>query len=378
MIEKKTILLITNFREDNQQSMLRFRDLLNSYIPNWKIQLKEVFPNPKFQRLFKHPTFKKWGAYLDKYFLFPKVLCKILHNKNNNFGLIHIIDHSNSVYLPKISDFPVPKLITCHDLIAIKTARGDFPQAPITSFTGKRLQKWIKKSLPLADCFACDSSQTKMDLNQIIPSSIERSEVIHLGVENQKKDFKNKNIILPFDPINTSYLLHVGSAAWYKNRGSVINAFINLCKLSSVPTHELVLVGPNILGSEVNPKTLKWLRKNKRKVTTINHATEQQLHFLYKNANMFLFPSFIEGFGWPPLEAYSNGCPVITTRTGAIADILGESALYIDPNNQEQLNQALIESLKIKNNKAFHQSIPTSEECALNYAELYDKLIPNS
>ena len=375
---KKSILLITNFREDNQQSMLRFSNLLSSYIPKSKIQFKEVFPVPKFQSLFNRPTLKKWGGYLDKYFLFPKRLCKLLQHKKNNFDLVHIIDHSNSVYLPKISECPVLKLITCHDLIAIRTAKGDFPEAPVTSFTGKRLQKWIKNSLPIADFFACDSSQTKLDLNQIIPTSTGRSEVIHLGVENQKQIFNNKNITLAFDPITTFYLLHVGSAAWYKNRGAVIQAFKNFGEQTSAPRTKLVLVGPNIQDAEVSPETLKWLKENKNKVTTINHASEQELHYLYKNANVFIFPSLVEGFGWPPLEASSHGCPVITTRTGAISDILGDSAVYVDPNNQEQLNHALIDSLKIKKNKPFHPSIPSPEECAFNYAELYEKLIQNS
>jgi glycosyltransferase involved in cell wall biosynthesis len=377
-MEKKSILLITNSREDNQQSMLRFSNLLSSYIPKSKIQFQEVCPTPKFQSLFNRPTLEKWGGYLDKYFLFPKRLLKFLQHKKNDFDLIHIIDHSNSVYLPKISEFPVIKLITCHDLIAIRTAKGDFPEAPVTSFTGKRLQKWIKNSLTLADFFACDSSQTKLDLNQIIPSSNGRSEVIHLGVENQKQNFNNKNITLPFDPITTFYLLHVGSAAWYKNRGAVIQAFKNFGEQTSAPRTKLVLVGPNIQDAEVNPETLKWLKENKNKVTTMNHASEQELHFLYKNANVFLFPSLVEGFGWPPLEASSHGCPVITTRTGAISDILGDSAVYVDPNNQEQLNHALIDSLKIKKNKPFHPSIPSAEECAFNYAELYEKLIQNS
>ena len=52
--------------------------------------------------------------------------------------------------------------------------------------------------------------------------------------------------------------------------------------------------------------------------------------------------------------------------------------IYVDPHNQEQVNQELIESLKIKNRRAFHQSIPKSEECAFKYAELYEKLIHNS
>ena len=375
---KKSILLITNFRQDNQQSMLRFSNLLSSYIPKSKIQLKEVFPTPKFQSLFNRPKLEKWGGYLDKYFLFPKRLLKFLQNKKNDFDLIHIVDHSNSVYLPNILEFPILKLITCHDLIAIRTAKGDFPEAPVTSFTGKRLQKWIKNSLALADFFACDSSQTKLDLNQIIPFSNGRSEVIHLGVENQKQNFNNKNITLPFDPITTSYILHVGSAAWYKNRGAVIQAFKNFGEQTSAPRTKLVLVGPNIQDAEVSPETLKWLKENKNKVTTINHASEHELHFLYKNTNVFLFPSLVEGFGWPPLEASSHGCPVITTRTGAIPDILGNSAVYVDPNNQEQLNHALIDSLKIKKDKPFLPSIPSAEECAHNYAKLYEKLIENS
>ena len=377
-MEKKNVLLVTNFREDNQQSMLRFSNLLRSYIPKSKIQFKEVFPTPKFQSLFNRPILKKGGGYLDKYFLFPKRLLKFLQHQKNNFDLIHIIDHSNSIYLPEISGFPVRKLITCHDLIAIKTAKGDFSRAPATSYTGKILQKWITKSLPKADFFACDSSQTQKDLSQISPFSIGRSEIIHLGVENRKHNFNHDQITLPFDPVNTCYLLHVGSAAWYKNRYAVIHAFKNICDQNSASCNKLVLVGPNIQDSEVSPKILEWLKENKNKVATINHASEKELYFLYKNANVFLFPSFIEGFGWPPLEASSNGCPVITTRTGAISDILGESAIYVDPNNQEQVNQELIESLKIKNRRAFHPSIPKSEECAFKYAELYEKLIHNS
>ena len=375
---KKNVLLVTNLKEDGQHSMLRFGELLKNNLPKNKFNIDEICPNPIFQKLLKPSKAKKWGGYLDKYYLFPKKLTRFLNQRNDPLSLVHIIDHSNSVYLPKILDVPARKLITCHDLIAIKTAIGGFPEGPVTSCTGKKLQKWIKNSLPRADFFACDSSETKKDLNQIIPSSIGRSKVIHLGVENQNQNFNNKNITLPFNPITTSYLLHVGSAAWYKNRGVVIEAFKNFYEQNSGPLTKLVLVGPNIQDSEVSPKILEWLRKNKNKVTTINHASEQELQFLYKNANVFLFPSFIEGFGWPPLEASSNGCPVITTRTGAISDILGESAVYIDPNNQEQVNQALLDSLKIKNKKAFHQSIPTSEECAFNYAELYDKLIHNS
>jgi glycosyltransferase involved in cell wall biosynthesis len=378
VIAKKNVLLITNLKEDGQHSMLRFGELLKNNLPKNRFNIDEICPNPIFQKLLKPSKVKKWGGYLDKYYLFPKKLTRFLNQRNDPLSLVHIIDHSNSVYLSNLANFSKPKIITCHDLIAIRTAQDQCHQAPVTPFTGKRLQNWITKSLPLADFFACDSSQTKSDLNQIISCSKDRSEVIHLGVENKKENFNHAQITLPFDPTNASYLLHVGSAAWYKNRRGIITAFKNFCEKNSASRLKLVLVGPIIQESEVKPQTLKWLKQNQDKVTTINHASEQDLVFLYKNAHVFLFPSFIEGFGWPPLEAASHGCPVITTRTGAISDILGESAIYVDPNDQEQLNLALINSLKSKKNKASYPSLPSIEECVSSYAKLYEKLIEKS
>ena len=63
----------------------------------------------------------------------------------------------------------------------------------------------------------------------------------------------------------------------------------------------------------------------------INHVSDETLKELYLNAEFLLFPSLIEGFGWPPLEAVSNGCTVITSQTGAIHDLLGQHANYVHP-----------------------------------------------
>ena len=68
--------------------------------------------------------------------------------------MVHIIDHSNAPYLKIIAKASSAKcLLTCHDLIAVRSAIGDFSMAPKTSRSGKRLQKWIKNSLTLADYF---------------------------------------------------------------------------------------------------------------------------------------------------------------------------------------------------------------------------------
>ena len=101
---------------------------------------------------------------------------------------------------------------SCHDLIAIRTARGEFDQAPKTSKSGKRLQGWIHNSLGFADYYACDSMQTKQDLDRLVPLSISKSSVLHLGTEtNFPTTEKQRTSIdkLPFNPSKTNYLLHV-------------------------------------------------------------------------------------------------------------------------------------------------------------------------
>ena len=193
VMAKKNVLLLTNLKEDGQYSMLRFGEMLKRNIPKDHFNLDELFPIPKFQKLLKSPKTKKWGGYLDKYYLFPKKIKRFLNQEHDSLSLVHIIDHSNSVYISNLANFSIPKIITCHDLIAIRTAQEEFPQAPRTSFTGRRLQNWIRKSLQYSNFFACDSSQTKSDLNHIIPSSIGRSEVRKWSVSNQRIRLKGEH-----------------------------------------------------------------------------------------------------------------------------------------------------------------------------------------
>ena len=129
---------------------------------------------------------KKWSAYLDKYLLFPAKLKREVLKKNRSIDLIHIIDHSNAPYLAQVNRISgAKKLVTCHDLIAIQTALGEFPEAPTSSKTGKVLQKWILKSLHLADYYACDSKETQYHLNRLTPNSSTKSSVIHLGTSRE-------------------------------------------------------------------------------------------------------------------------------------------------------------------------------------------------
>ena len=362
--------------------MLRFGELLASeQLKSLNFEIQEIFPTPMFTKIFPVGKVRKWAAYIDKYLLFPKRLKRELTRRKDPLHLIHIIDHSNAIYLPKLSRITrSKKIITCHDLIAIRTAKGEFDQAPKTSKSGKRLQKWISDSLTLADYYACDSKQTLEDLNRLIPLSKENSSILHLGTEldaTSASDNKDLSKILPFDPLTTNFLLHVGSAAWYKNRKAVFRSFIDAHTCLPDQNLKLVLVGPEPRKEELDDQLKNWITSNPSAIRNLQNLPENTLDSLYKYAKALVFPSFIEGFGWPPLEAAIRGCSVITTCTGAISDLLGSYANYVEADNQASIDQAVLQTLQLDRSNQIAIALPSHEDCRRQYFDLYEQLMEN-
>jgi glycosyltransferase involved in cell wall biosynthesis len=377
---KNQVLIISNYRNDKQYSMQRFGNLLLNHSNRIEgVKINEIFPRPLFGKLFSFSKLVKWAAYIDKYLVFQKRLENVLKKNEQKIGTVHIIDHSNSPYIKAIKKASSAKcLLTCHDLIAIRTAMGEFQEAPQTSYSGKRLQNWIQHSLPFADYFVCDSEHTKSDLNRIVPSSGSKSKVIHLGTNLNSVNLQKQSVIkseLLFNPVSTRFILHVGSAAWYKNRSGLFQAFRNAKQENQYNDLKLVLVGPPPQEHEINPSLKKWIERNSGNIYSINYASDKALSQLYVNAEFLIFPSFIEGFGWPPLEAASSGCPVITTKTGAIYDLLGQNAKYVNPSDQESINHAVIKMLEHRNKINEKVSLPCDQQCQKNYHNLYRKLL---
>ncbi len=364
------VLLVTNYRLDFQYSMLRFANHLLTHTDYNRIEYSEIAPKPVLNRIPSYHKFKKWNGYIDKYILFPKFLRKEL--ERIPFNCIHIVDHSNAVYIPK-KQF-CPTLLTCHDLIAVQMAQEKFPEAPKTSGLGKRLQNWISKSLTRADYFACDSSSTEKILHGLIPAAKDRSEVIHLGVR-PRKHIININHGMPFNPKNTDFLLHVGSSAWYKNRKTLFQAFVELRKGGTFNNLNLVLVGPVPQQEELTEKTQHWFKNNPKELIVLSDLSESGLQTLYEHANAFIFPSVIEGFGWPPMEARSLGCSVITSKTGAIDDILGSTATYVDPMSTKDIVAKIKVVLNGDRANGAPPRIPKARGCAQAYENLYQRLV---
>jgi len=78
-------------------------------------------------------------------------------------------------------------------------------------------------------------------------------------------------------------------------------------------------------------------------VEALGQYSEGELVWLYKNAQALIFPSLYEGFGLPPLEAMSLGCPVLASNSASIPEVCGEAAIYFDPQDRKSLDQAIEE-----------------------------------
>ena len=136
-------------------------------------------------------------------------------------------------------------------------------------------------------------------------------------------------------------------------------------------------MGPPPQEHEINPTIKKWIDRNSGDIFSITHASDLALLELYSNAEFLIFPSYIEGFGWPPLEASLSGCPVVTTKTGAIHDLLGQNAKYVDPANQDSVNLSVIQLLEKRDRTNAKISLPSDQQCREKYYNLYQNLLKN-
>lgn len=323
------IVLIGNYPLDRQESMLRFAGLLQEGLEKYGFECELVQPKMFFNR-FRLPFLSKWLGYVDKYIVFPLYLKKRLRAlKDKKDVIVHICDHSNAVYLKHLCGFKA--LLTCHDLLAVKSALG-LTKEHATGQLGTLLQKWILKYIRNAAYVVCDSEQTLEDVRLLAAMKQEQSSVIYPGFHYPYKRMdepKARAIIqglLPDWP-QEPFILHVGSDAWYKNRLGVLALYKYLLdKEQPMKGLRLVFVGAE-LSAPMEVFANKWGLW--QSVYTLKGISNEALAALYSKAQALLMPSFYEGYGWPIIEAMACGCPVVTTQAKPMSELGGDVAFYI-------------------------------------------------
>jgi glycosyltransferase involved in cell wall biosynthesis len=337
------ILLVGNYALDNQASMSRYAEMLARHM-RLRGHLVEVIRPPCVAGgLTKRPLLRKWLGYIDKYLLFPLKLRSYVQG----FDLVHVCDHSNSMYLAHIRG--IPSSITCHDLLAIGSAQGRYPQQRI-SWPGRVQQRWILRHLMDAKSVVCVSTNTARELAELSPENRRRLVVIQNAVDRDWRPAESEEI----DEVRRrlriaageQYLFHAGANLWYKNRLGVLRIFRMLREQLGAEGERLRLV---MAGAPFTAEMTAFMQHSlpAGSVIEVVRPTDEDLRRLYSGAAALLFPSLHEGFGWPIAEAQSCGCPVITSNRPPMTEVAGGAALLIDPMDESGAAAAIAENLAI-------------------------------
>jgi len=269
-----------------------------------------------------------------KFLKWPKIDRLIVHS----LGLVNKLDvffipHLNFVALSS----GLRKIITVHDL-----SFEFFPQF----FSWKRRTwHWFinpKKLIRGADEMIAVSENTKKDLMELYKVAAEKVNVIYSGVGGSENILEAEMVKKKYN-LPEKFILFLGTLEPRKNIEGLIRAF-EIFKKEDRADYKLVIVGPcGWLYKKI------WARAEKSPsrddIKFINYIAPEEKFVFYKLAKLFVYSSFYEGFGFPPLEAARAGTPVIVSTNSSLPEVMGEAAIMVDPYNPAEMTKAMAKCL---------------------------------
>ncbi len=311
--------------------MLRFGNLMRDGLTEAGVEARLIQPAPILGGARWQPAIlRKWLGYVDKFLIFPWVLRQELRDAE----FVHLLDHSNAMYVPWFKH--LPHLVTCHDLIAIKSAHGKTPEFK-TSLTGRILQSWILRGLKQASAIVAISEATAAEVREWVARDRQSVAVVHNSLSREFAAIDRELALKILERhgftnrLREPYLLHIGSGHVRKNRAAVLRA-------ASVAGWN----GPIVLAGAAMESELKELVAGLglgRQVIEIVKPEDSAVNALYSAAHALIFPSRYEGFGWPLIEAQASGCPVVCSDIPPFRELVRGSALMADPEDHVALGR---------------------------------------
>ena len=381
------VLLIGNYPHDAQESMQRFASMMLSGLRAAGITAELIVPKPYFGRLKPSGTgLGKWLGYIDKFLVFPILLRRKLSAIHDS-PVVHICDHSNAFYTRYLQD--VPHVVTCHDLLAVRSARGEIPENP-TRWSGRQLQEMVVKGLARARQVVCDSEATQGDVHRLIPLAKDRVSVISVGfnypyspMPEPEARTRTKSLSESSPPTGNpasqrpGFILHVGGNQWYKNRLGVLRIYASAVAANPAAP-DLIMAGKPFTAEMEAYVAANHLHE---RVRSIEGCGNEDLRALYSLANLLLFPSLAEGFGWPVIEAQACGCPVLCSSVEPFPEVTRGTARMHDPADEPGFADELLRLLAEPDTRQTltTQGLDNAQRFApatmiANYVECYDQL----
>jgi len=230
-------------------------------------------------------------------------------------------------------------VVTVHDMIYKRFPQGHTPQTCALS------DQYMRETVEKAEKIICCSQSTMDDLIRYFDVDQGRLRLVYQGVDN--------DVFYPLDHneidlavsvvrklgIDNHFILFVGTLEPRKNLNHLLRAFSEIKKREDF-NRKLVVVGMKGWMVGNLKATLQELGID-RDVVFLGYVDDKNLRYLYCLAEVFVFPSFYEGFGFPILEAFCCGASVIASSVSSCPEIAQDAALLVDPYDVKEIQQGI-------------------------------------
>lgn len=263
--------------------------------------------------------------------------------RNILFDLYHVtklvkknidIYHAPSHVLPLFKNKSTAYVVSIMDLSFLK----------VPHFSGRLFNMYysyiVGKSIKSADAVIAISANTKKDIIEQYGIAEDKISVIYLGVDDiYFQNNKQKRIV------DEPYFFSITTHPKRKNIYGILQA---MAVSKGVSHLKFVLAGH--IDAEPLQELQDYIRKNnlQDRVEFRGFVTQTELVSLYQHAEFFIYPSFYEGFGFPPVEAMACGCPVIVSNTSSLPEVVPNSDWLINPYSIDEIAQTMDKMTTLK------------------------------
>ncbi|NLA43297.1 glycosyltransferase family 4 protein [Candidatus Saccharibacteria bacterium] len=283
---------------------------------------------------FYHPTNPRFSVkvadFKDYSFSEQVGFLKLLNKLNAD--LVHFCMPQQPILYTK------PHVTTVHDLTLLKTYNSD------KNWLVFRFKQLIGKMVFKIICHTSikifvPSKYTKVSLENYSSAAIGKTILTYEAADKLQAN-KTETYNHPFE----KFLLYVGQQSDYKNIARLAEAHQMLLKKH--PNLGLILVGK--INAAVKKNQTHFTKKKYKNIHFTDFIPDEQRDWLFENCAAYVFPSLMEGFGLPGLEAMQQDAPVISSNATCLPEIYGDAAHYFDPYDTKDMARAIGEVLDSK------------------------------
>lgn len=259
----------------------------------------------------------------------------------SNLGAPHIETLTGPVDIFHATNFFLPPARTCGRVLTIHDLGFlVVPEMCSPKIVGP-FSRQIRRFAAEADVVLADSEATRRDILRLLDVPPEKAVAAPLAVAKGLRPLDRdaaRRIVRDRHGLDGPYVLFVSTLEPRKNVTGLLRAFARL--RGGIP-HRLALVGATGWNAEPIVEAIAALGISDR-VVRLGYAPDDDLNALYSAADVFVFPSYYEGFGLPVLEAMSCGCPVVTSNRSSLPEVVGEAGALCDPDDHAAIADAVL------------------------------------